>query len=248
MEDRTVSINGSSHMALKAIFFDAAGTLFNSMRPVGETYASFARGYGMEVSAHEIKHRFHTCYASMPPLAFPGSLADQLQELERNWWKELVRRIFEPYGHFNRFDHYFTDLFTYFSKAESWSLYPETDGTLLSLKRRGLILVVISNFDSRVIGILEGLGIAPQFDSIVISSRVGYAKPQPEIFHVALDLHGLKKEEALHVGDSLENDIEGAARAGLRGVWLARDGEAGPGDFTRVRDLKEILSFIDRQW
>ena len=234
-------------MALKAIFFDAAGTLFNSTRPVGETYASFARRYGMEVSADEIKHRFHACYASMPPLAFPGSRAEQLQELERNWWKELVRRIFEPYGYFNRFDDYFLDLFTYFSKAESWSLYPETDDTLLSLKRRGLILVVISNFDSRVIGILKGLGIASRFDSIVISSRVGYAKPQPEIFHAALDLHGLKKEETLHIGDSLESDVQGAAQAGVRGVWLARDGETSPGDFPRVRDLKELLPLIDRQ-
>ncbi|MFQ5904894.1 MAG: hypothetical protein ACE5JO_14520 [Candidatus Binatia bacterium] len=49
------------------------------------------------------------------------------------------------------------------------------------------------------------------------------------------------------MGDSLENDVQGAARAGLRGVWLARDGEASPGGFPRVRDLKELLPLIDRQ-
>lgn len=234
-------------MALKAIFFDAAGTLIKTARPVGESYALWAKRYGMEVFPTEIAERFRTCFSSAPPLAFPGARAKELQELERAWWKELVRRMFEPWGPLAHFDDYFSDLFGYFSKAEAWSLYPETAETLSALRERGFILEVISNFDSRLFGILDGLGIASWFDSVVISSRVGYAKPAPEIFHTALRLHQLKGGEALHIGDSPDKDAAGASGAGLTGVLLDRNGKTVVDSFPRVRDLKEILSLVDRQ-
>lgn len=234
-------------MALKAIFFDAAGTLMKSVRPVGESYASIARKYGMGVSPEEMRERFRTCFSSAPPLAFPGAQATKVRDLERRWWKDLVRRIFQPYGRFVHFDEYFSELFEYFSKAEAWSLYPETAETLSDLKGRGLILAVISNFDSRLFGILDGLGIASWFDSVVISSRVGYAKPQPEIFHRALQLHQLKAEEAMHIGDSPNKDAAGASGAGLTGVLLDRSKRAVLDSFPRVRSLKELLSLVERR-
>ncbi|MGH7773225.1 MAG: HAD-IA family hydrolase [Candidatus Binatia bacterium] len=234
-------------MAFKAIFFDAAGTLIKTVRPVGESYALLAKSYGMEVPPEEIRERFRICFSSAPPLAFPGAPPKQLKDLERQWWKELVRRIFEPHGRFAHFDDYFSDLFSYFSKPSSWALYPEAEETLLALGERGFILDVISNFDSRLFGILEGLGIASQFDAIIISSQVGYAKPAAEIFHKALRLHHLKAEEALHIGDSPNKDAGGARNAGLTGVLLDRNGRATSDSFARVRSLKEMVPLIDRQ-
>lgn len=234
-------------MPLKAIFFDAAGTLIKPVRPVGESYALFAKNYGMEVLPAEIGARFRTCFSSAPPLAFPETEHKEIPALERQWWRELVRKIFEPYGHFARFDDYFSDLFGYFSKADSWSLYPETEETLVALRERGLILEVVSNFDSRLFGILDGLGLGSRFDSVVISSRVGYAKPAQEIFHAGLGLHHLKAEEALHIGDSLDKDAAGATGAGLMGVLLDRNGRAVVESFPRVQNLKEILLFVDRR-
>lgn len=234
-------------MSLKAIFFDAAGTLIKTSRPVGESYALLAKQYGMNVVPEEIRARFRSCFSSAPPLAFPGARADQIKDLERQWWKELVRKIFEPCGKFARFDDYFSELFKYFSKIEAWSLFPETIEALSALREQGFILQVISNFDSRLLAILDGLGIAGRFDSIVISSQAGYAKPAPEIFQAALELHHLKAEEALHVGDSPDKDAAGAGGAGLTGVLLDRNGRAEVDSFPRVRNLKEILSIIDRQ-
>lgn len=232
-------------MALKAIFFDAAGTLIKTSRPVGESYALLAKKYGMEVSPPELRKRFRLCFSSAPPLAFPGAEAKEIKGLERQWWKELVRRIFEPYGRFERFDDYFAELFSYFGKPEAWSLYPESVETLSALSERGFVLDVISNFDSRLFAILEGLGIASRFDSVVISSQVGYAKPAPEIFQAALGLHRLKAEEAVHVGDSPDKDAAGANSAGLTGVLLDRKGGAALDSFPRVRNLKEILFLLD---
>ena len=232
-------------MTIKAVFFDAAGTLIRPVRRVGESYTLTARKYGMEASAEEIGQRFRSCFSSAPPLAFPGAQARELKGLERQWWKELVRRVFDPYGPFPRFEDYFSELFSYFGRPDSWSLYPETVETLAALKERGLILDVLSNFDSRLIGILDGLGIASCFDSVLISSQVGYAKPAPEIFQAALGLHRLNAEEALHVGDSLDKDAAGADRAGMTGVLLDRNGRGAVDSFPRIGNLKEILSLID---
>lgn len=231
-------------MSIKAICFDAAGTLFDTVRPIGESYASIANRYGMKVSAPEIEERFRSCFSKSPPLAFPQAPAQQVKDLERAWWENLVRRIFDPYGPFPRFEDYFAELFTHFSKAESWLLYPDTQETLAALKQRGLILQVISNFDSRVMAILDGLGIATSFDSVVLSSQVGYAKPAPEIFHSALRLHHLKAQEAMHVGDSLINDALAASQAGLRAVWLNRNQRAAPQSLPQVSSLKEIVSHL----
>lgn len=232
-------------MAFKAIFFDAAGTLIKTTRPVGESYGRLAQKYGMEVSPGQLTERFRLCFASSPPLAFPGARPDRIEEWERQWWKDLVRRIFEPYGRFDRFDDYFSELFDYFSRADSWSLYPEIEETLAALRERDLILAVISNFDSRLFGILEGLGIAPCFDSIVISSHAGYAKPAPEIFRRALENHRLDAEEAMHIGDSPDKDAAGASAAGLTGVLLDRSGRAAENNALRVQNLKAIFSLLD---
>ncbi len=233
-------------MALKAIFFDAAGTLFKTARPVGETYALLARKYGVNVSPEEVTGRFRSCFASSLPLAFPGARDEEIRELERAWWKELVARIFQTSAPFSHFEEYFSELFGYFTVAHAWSLYPDTVSTLLALKDAGFILGVISNFDSRLFGILDGLGVAHHFDSVVISSRAGYAKPAPEIFHAALTRHGLKAEEALHIGDSPDNDAAGAEAAGISALLLDRAETLLPNSFVKIRTLRDVLPIVER--
>jgi putative hydrolase of the HAD superfamily len=227
-------------MRIKAIFFDAAGTLIQPARRVGETYALFANQYGMEVSPADISERFRTCFDSAPPLAFPGAAAADIEYLERAWWKELVRRVFEPWGRFDRFDDYFGELFNYFARAEAWNLYSEVPDVLYSLKKRDLVLDVISNFDSRLIGILKGLGVAHWFEHIFLSSRIGHAKPAQEIFSTALERHNLKAAEALHVGDSESSDFQGALHAGLRSVLIDRRADGHPCWPRRITSLKSI--------
>jgi putative hydrolase of the HAD superfamily len=232
-------------MTIKAIFFDAAGTLIKPARRVGESYASIARTYRIDVTPSEISERFRICFDSAPPLAFPGAAASDLQRLERNWWRQLVERIFDPWGRFEDFDDFFAELFAYFAQPQSWSLYPEVLETLSALERRGLILGVISNFDSRLVQILHGLGAAEYFGTISISSRVGHAKPAREIFAAALKQHDVAAENALHVGDSGANDVRGAIDAGLKGILIDRDGDNESDLLLRVSNLTEILAYLD---
>jgi putative hydrolase of the HAD superfamily len=72
---------------------------------------------------------------------------------------------------------------------------------------------------------LAGCGLTEaDFDAVVISGDVGVAKPGPAIFTHALDRLGVAPGDAVMVGDSFERDIRGAHAAGIRGVWLNRDG------------------------
>lgn len=232
-------------MAIQGIFFDAAGTLIQPARRVGDSYAQLAGHYGFEVAPSEITARFRSCFTSAPPLAFPHIPVSALGELERNWWKELVHRVFEPWGPFPGFDDYFAELFAYFARPDAWELYPEVLETLATLKKQGLILDVISNFDSRLIGILEGLGTDGYFEQIFISSRIGYAKPAREIFQAALDAHAVAAENIIHVGDSEEKDFLGAINAGLKAILIDRRSGPGTKGSCTIRTLKEVIPHVN---
>ena len=233
-------------MATKAVFFDAAGTLIKPVRPVGQTYASIAENYGMKVSSSELSQRFRTCFDASPPLTFGPVSAESIGDLERDWWKQLVQCVLQPFGSSAQLDRTFDELFSYFARPEAWTLYPDVPETLSALRQRGLILDVISNFDSRLIDILEGLGAADWFEEVFISSRVGHAKPSWQIFYTALQRHNLAPSEAMHIGDSEENDFYGAVNAGLAGVLIDRGVSPAPTNIRQITNLSEVISILDR--
>ncbi len=232
-------------MAIRAVFFDAAGTLIKPIRGVGESYATLAAKYGKSISAQDISDRFYVCFEKTPRLAFPGASQENIGELERDWWKNLVAAIFAPWAPFSRFEDYFEEIFSYFASPQAWALYPDARKTLLILKQRGLILDVISNFDSRLLSILDGLGVSSLFENVFVSSRVGYAKPDAQIFRAALDRHNLSPQEALHVGDSETHDLHGAGQAGLRAVLIDRRNEINFRDPERIESLTAIPGLLD---
>jgi putative hydrolase of the HAD superfamily len=232
-----------------AVFFDAAGTLFTVKGSVGEVYARLAREYGKEVAIADLEAGFRRCFATAPPMAFPGAAPEDIARLERRWWYELVQNVFALLGPFPRFAAYFDALFSYFAQAESWQLYPEVLDTLVALQHRGLRLGIISNFDSRLFGLLEGVGLAQFFEPVMISTQVGAAKPARAIFTQALThvAHfGLAPHEVIHVGDSYEADIIGAQGAGLTPILIDRVGPSRQAaSYVRIQNLVELLDLVD---
>ncbi len=233
-----------SNARIQAVYFDAAGTLIKPARRVGESYAAIAEKYGKTVTPGDLFARFRMCFDGAPRLAFPNAGADQIDQLERDWWRKLVGLVFEPFGRFDNFDDYFAELFDYFADANAWALFPEVLDTLAALKQRGVTLAVISNFDSRLVGILDGLGIGPWFADVFVSSRVGYAKPDRRIFDVALSRHGLLAENAIHVGDSETNDLHGARNAGLKALLIDRK-SASAASIDRLISLQQIAAHLE---
>jgi 2-haloalkanoic acid dehalogenase type II len=120
-------------------------------------------------------------------------------------------------------------------------VFPDAPPALRALRARGLRLVVVSNWDSSLPEWLERTGLAELVDGVVSSAVVGAEKPSPRIFEVALDLAGVARGEALHVGDSMATDVGGARAAGVRAVLIARGGGA-PEGVQAIRSLEELPS------
>ena len=207
-------------MPIDVVFFDAAGTLFETSRRVGEIYAEALKNYGVVRSAEDLDHRFRERFALQPPLAFDPALdGSRRLELEFSWWRQLVGEVVSL---FPGFDECFAELFDYFRHANAWRVFDDSHNALEQLRKSGFKLGVISNFDSRLDDVLRSLDLMDYFDSVTISSRAGYAKPHPEIFRAAASNHDAALSACLHVGDSFLEDFRGASGAGMHACWLDR--------------------------
>lgn len=231
---------------VRAIFFDAADTLFRVKAGVGKTYWSVARKYGTNSTPEQIEKAFSEVFKSAPPLAFPGVVdPKEIRILEKKWWYELVKRVFSRIGMFERFDDYFDELFEVF-RSRAWELFPETKDILDALRKRGFILGVISNFDSRIYDVCADLGIMDCFDSFVISSETGFAKPSPEIFSIALKKNKVNPREAIHIGDSPRLDFYPARAVGINSILIDREDKyKTKNEIVKVKSLTEIMRLID---
>jgi putative hydrolase of the HAD superfamily len=211
-----------------AVTFDAGGTLFDMTESVGEVYAAHGKRHGADLDPARIDRAFVSEFSDMPPLAFPEASADEVERLQRAWWKRLVRAAVPEEDGPADFDAYFTDVYEHFRAPSAWRLFPEALPTLRALSRAGVRVGVVSNFDSRLDDLVAELGIAPWVEVVVCSSRAGAAKPDRQIFEHALDRLGVDPSRAVHVGDSLRADARGAVAVGMRAVLVRRArGDAG---------------------
>jgi putative hydrolase of the HAD superfamily len=126
--------------------------------------------------------------------------------------------------------------------AIRFDAYPDALPALSELRERGLSLVAVSNWDCSLPVVLERCGLGELLDGAVSSAAAGARKPDPAIFEPALELAGCAPEEALHVGDTPEEDVEGARAAGIRPLLIDRDGNEG--DISSLRQIREHLSDV----
>jgi len=100
--------------------------------------------------------------------------------------------------------------------------YDDAAGALDGLRRRGLALVCVSNWDCRLPQVLAEVGLADLLDGVVASATAGARKPEPAIFEAALGIAGCEAAESLAVGDTVEEDVAGARAAGIPALLLDR--------------------------
>lgn len=109
-----------------------------------------------------------------------------------------------------------------FGRADRWALYGDVAPTFVRLRERGLKVGIISNWDSRLTRLLEGLGVTELVDDVVSSADVGLHKPDPRIFALAAERIGVAPREAAHVGDHHYADYLGATSIGMTGILIDR--------------------------
>lgn len=207
---------------IKAIFFDAVGTLFYLTKTVGDHYALVGSEVGLTLDAKQLDRAFYMAWKQMPRRA---AIDGPRPNDDKSWWRELVNLVLDQVApslsELDR-DNFFEVAYEHFAEAGVWELYPEVFNVLEKLQPR-YPLAVISNFDGRLRFILRHLGISEFFAHIFVSSEIGADKPDPEIFRRALKLIDLKPNEVVHVGDDSERDWKAAAEAGLRIFRLDRE-------------------------
>jgi putative hydrolase of the HAD superfamily len=220
-------------MAIKAIFFDAVGTLFYLTKTVGDHYALVGNEVGLKLDAHKLDRAFYSAWNKIPARA---AIDGPREDDDKGWWRELVELVLDEAAPgltaLDR-DNFFEIAYEHFAEAGVWALYPEVIDVLEKLRPQ-FQLAVVSNFDGRLRFILEQLGISKYFTHVFVSSEVGADKPDPEIFRRALQFMTTLPPEVMHVGDDPERDWQAATTAGLSIFQLDRPNNS-------LRDLLPIL-------
>lgn len=107
--------------------------------------------------------------------------------------------------------------------AESLVASEATLGVLATLRQRGALLALVSNANPDVARAWPASRLASLFDEVIFSCNIGYAKPDQRIYDHALRVVGADAREALFVGDGSDNELDGAATAGLAAVLYHAD-------------------------
>jgi putative hydrolase of the HAD superfamily len=221
--------------ALKAVFFDAGNTLLRPYPSVGHIYAKTAHRHGVRLTSAWVEDRFQIAWRDRHS---PHHLKDD--HADKAWWRALVKRVMGERFAGRKFHTYFEDLYDLFAHPKNWRLFPDALPTLRALRRKKLTIGIVSNWDSRLLVLSERIGLTKEVEFVLASAVEGVAKPDRRLFQKALKHARVSPHEALHVGDSLKEDYEGAKNAGLHALLLDRHGASLPGVST-IRSLREVL-------
>jgi putative hydrolase of the HAD superfamily len=226
---------------IKAVFFDAGATLIHPEPPVEEVYARAFSDGRVRFSTQQLSRALTRAWEQV----HAEGAADRYGGVrgEPEFWRTFLNRVrgFLDGGSVSA--EAFARLASHFGDPASWVVYEDVLPALEDLSGRGLLLAVVSNWDSQLPGLLEGLGIASRFRTLSVSAIEQTGKPEPEIFLRTCARLDVSPAEALHVGDSVREDFEGARGAGLAAFLLDRE-DRFPDRPLRLRSLAELPSRI----
>ncbi|MDF1823879.1 MAG: HAD-IA family hydrolase [Verrucomicrobiales bacterium] len=221
-----------SDPSVKALSFDAAGTLIELTEPVGHSYYRVAMAHGIHSDPSTLALAFKSVWKKTPPAFSNQSPFIDLDE--KSWWHRLVRNVFVEAGASlpppPAFETFFEDLYLHFETPGTWRPIADAKETLDILSSH-YPCIVLSNFDGRLRKILTDLNLSSPFQSVLLSCELGASKPDPLVFSAARKLLGEPPENILHIGDDPHCDWEGAARAGFQSFRVG----------TGESSLKELL-------
>ena len=227
--------------SFKAVFFDVGGTLIHVHPSVGDVYARHARPFGYSGSVDDLNVGFRMQWNKMGGIE---SLGDQSGgQAEKKFWHTLVFEVFQPLGGLNQFEEYFDLIFEAFRDESNWRIYEDVieSNIFEILKKRGVVMGVISNWDSRLISTLENIGLARYFDFILPSAVVGSAKPDNKIFEEALRLSGTPPQETCHIGNEVRTEVVGAREAGIHPILLDRNNRFKNTKATKITSFLQLV-------
>jgi len=229
------------------VFFDVGNTLIYPDPPVWDVYACAMREEGCACSSEEVERDFLRIWQQLRQQhdgEHPAYGSTEAQA--KSWWRMVVMRSLERFGSPRDSEGFFERLWEHFARGEAWAVYPDALPTLWELKRRGVRLGLISNWDCRLVRVLKELELWDWFAPRIISFQEGCEKPNRRIFLSALRKSDCGAEQAIHVGDSIGEDVLGAQAVGITPFWLqrGRSHPVGRCEFPVIGELTELLDLI----
>ena len=240
----------------RALFFDVGETLVYPHPSAEEVIAAACREAGFPVTDAQVSAAEA---ATGPRLierqATGGELYSVSMDSSRRFWTWVYAQILTelgiPEAHHTALGERFH---AHFNALETWRLYPDAIPTLEALqprRRTGMKMGIISNWEDWLEVLLTHLDLARYFDFAVISATVRLEKPDPAIFRDALERAGVRPHEAVHIGDSVHADVEGALGVGVVPILLdrrrryAETADSLPAGTHVVQSLEELLALLD---
>jgi len=231
-------------MRVHIVFVDAVDTLFRVRGSVGTHYAAIAARHGMRARAAELDAAFRRAMASAPPALFPGVAAPEIAAHEHDWWRAVVARAMTPLDRSPAFAAFFAEVFAHFATAAAWEILPGAHEVLVQLHGEGRTLGLVSEMDGRVHAVLADFALASLFDTVTLASHAHARKRDGGLFAAALAHAGADARSAVHLGDGLETDVEGARLAGITPILFDPGGRTQAPGVRTVRAWHEVPAAV----
>ncbi len=230
---------------LKAVFFDLYGTLAGFRPSRYEIQSEACAQFGITVTPDGVLKGYARADAFMAEQNAVRPIQELDSRARTDFFSEYERRVLAGSG-VEVSTHRAHEIWLRIRKVPyQMQRFDDVLPALEQLKERGLTLGMISNMSEDGASLTENMGLSTAIDFAVTSAEVGSAKPHPPIFLSALERAGVKPEEAVHVGDQIRSDIDGASNVGIRPVLLDRDGNHR--DFKRcprIETLSELPGLL----
>ncbi|HZC06544.1 MAG TPA: HAD-IA family hydrolase [Ktedonobacterales bacterium] len=235
--------------SIQAIFFDVGFTLLESSPSIPVIVRDVMARRGTPVSLDCLERSLPEAEAHFSSMSreAPHTWGDELEiaSIWRRYFSELLRPCYGVHGD-EALAEAAADVQREFDLATSYALYPDVEEALTALKERGIKLGVISDWGIALGLIMRHFDLTRFFDFAVISATARRAKPDPELFRLALDRADVVPDYAMHVGDSYIRDVLGARALGITPILIDRMRMLQPEvlDCPLVYDLYELLDLL----
>ncbi len=226
---------------VRAILFDALALFYGPTGP--ELLAEVLRTDGLNVTDEEVADAVER----LPEEIRAARREIRTEEQENDYHPAMLPELLRILGVAHPTDAQVLRLVEMLHEYHAFfSMYPETLPVLEELRKRGLKLGVVANWEPSLPRFIREFELDGYFDAIVSSMAEGIAKPDPILFHRALKRLGVKAEDALHAGPHMKEDVTGALQAGIRPVWLNRTGISTGHEVLTITDLRGLLMLAQK--
>jgi putative hydrolase of the HAD superfamily len=229
---------------IRAVFFDAVGTLIHPEPAAALVYARAARLFGSRHQPETIAERFTAAFARQEATdRHSGWITSEQREWER--WRTIVSEVLDDAGDAAAcFDY----LYSHFARPDSWRCQAGVEALCDSLLTRGYQVGLASNFDGRLHELLRELTpLRCLCNNVVVSFEVGFRKPAPEFFHAMCERTGLLPADILYVGDDPDNDVAGPDAVGMPSILFDPRGRYAGRANRQVSKLDDIIPFLGKR-